>query len=80
MTGLWDEKRPNISGLKLSYAPKTGLFKGSFSLYAWNGSSIQEGTKPKLKKYAFKVCGVVVDGVGYGAATCKKTAANWTVR
>ena len=80
MTGLWDEKRPNISGLKLSYAPKTGLFKGSFSLYAWNGSSIQEGTKPKLKKYAFKVCGVVVDGVGYGAATCKKPAANWTVR
>ena len=33
----------------------------------------------KLRKYAVKVTGLVVDGVGYGVATCKKPAASWDV-
>ena len=36
-----------------------------------------EGTK--LKKYTVNVNGIVVDGVGYGAATCKKPAVSWPV-
>ena len=67
--------KTNLSGLKLTYTPKTGVFKGSFKVYALEG----EGKKKKLKKYTVNVTGFVVDGVGYGAATCKKPAANWSV-
>ena len=49
--------------------PKTGTFKGSFKVY-FN----QDG---KLKKSTVKVNGVVVGGVGYGEAVCKKPAVNW---
>ena len=79
LAGLHDEKKQNISALKLTYAPQTGVFKGSFKLYAWNGPSIQEGVKPKLKKYTVNVSGVLVGGVGYGTATCKKPAVQWPV-
>lgn len=65
----------NRSGLKLSYAAKTGLFKGSFTLYADAGTE----AKPKLKKYKASVVGMVVDGVGYGQAACKKPAMSWPV-
>ena len=60
--------KTNLSGMKLSYTPKKGTFKGSFKLYSLQGS----GKKTKLKKYTVKVSGVVVDGVGYGLAVCKK--------
>ena len=63
--------KTNRSGLKLSYTPKTGLFKGSFKVYALEGS--------KLKKYTVNVTGVVVNGSGYGQATMKKPAASWAV-
>ena len=33
--------------------------------------------KPKLKKFTVNVIGFVVDGVGYGQATCKKPAVSW---
>ena len=67
--------KTNLSGLKLTYTPKKGSFKGSFKVYALEG----EGKATKLKKYTVKVNGVVVDGVGYGTATCKKPAASWPV-
>ena len=71
-----DSKETNLSGLKLTYAPKTGVFKGSFKIYALEGS----GRATKLKKYTVKVTGVVVDGVGHGEATCKRPAAGpWAV-
>ena len=60
--------KTNLSGMKLSYTPKKGTFKGSFKVYALQGS----GKGTKLKKYTVKVSGVVVDGVGYGLAVCKK--------
>ena len=63
--------KTNRSGLKLSYTPKTGLFKGSFKVYALESS--------KLKKYTVNVTGVVVNGAGYGQATMKKPAASWAV-
>ncbi len=63
--------KTNLSGLKLTYTPKKGTFKGSFKVYAMQGT--------KLKKYTVKVSGVVVDGVGYGIATCKKPAMTWAV-
>lgn len=76
LTGLDNAAKPNLSGLKLSYAVKTGVFKGSFKVYAVADS----GDKKKLKKYTVNVSGVVVDGVGYGQATCKKPAAGpWAV-
>ena len=68
-------KGANLSGMKLAYTPKKGTFKGSFKVYALEGS----GAKTKLKKCTVKVSGVVVDGVGYGEATCKKPSIIWTV-
>ena len=65
----------NPSGMKLTYTAKKGTFKGSFKVYALEG----EGTKTKLKKYTIKVAGVVVDGVGYGVATCKNPAVTWSL-
>ena len=54
----------NPSGLKLTYKAKDGTFKGSFKAYA------DVGGKPKAT--TVKVSGVVVDGIGYGAASVKK--------
>ena len=54
---------------------KKGTFKGSFKVYALEGA----GKARKLKKYTVIVSGVVVGGVGYGMATCKKNAASWPV-
>ena len=70
----WDTSKgkTNLSSMKLIYTPKTGLFKGSFKVYALEGA--------KLKKYKAKVTGIVVDGVGYGQASIKKPAAGpWAV-
>ena len=74
LTGLDDPKKPNLSGLKLTYTPKTGLFKGSFKMYA-----ISSGAKPKLKKYMVNVTGFVVNGAGVGKATLKKPRGEWLV-
>ena len=65
--------KTNLSGLKLSYTPKKGTFKGSFNVYVLEGS----GAATKLKKYKLNVSGVVVGGVGYGVATSKKPAFSW---
>ena len=67
--------KTNLSGLKLTYTPKNGTFKGSFKVYALEGS----GKSTKLKTYTVNVNGFVVGGVGYGTATCKKPAVNWPV-
>lgn len=53
----------NPSALKLTYKAKDGTFKGSFKAYA------DVGGKPKGT--TVKVTGVLVNGVGYGAATMK---------
>jgi hypothetical protein len=53
--------KTNLSGLKLTYTPKTGIFTGSFKIYAIQGG--------KLKKITVKVTGVVVDGKGWGRAS-----------
>ena len=63
--------KTNGSGLKLTYTAKKGTFKGSFKVYELQGS--------KLKKYTVNVNGIVVDGVGYGEAICKRPVANWPV-
>ena len=55
------KKGTNRSAMKLTYTPKTGIFKGSFKIYAIQGG--------KLKKFTVKVIGVVVDGKGQGCAT-----------
>ena len=67
--------KTNLSGLKLTYTPKKGTFKGSFKVYALDGS----GKTVKLNKYTFNVSGFVFDGVGYGKATCKKPSVSWSV-
>ena len=68
--------KTNLSGLKLTYTPKTGLFKGTFKVYALEGA---DGAK-KLKKYTVAVTGVVVDGKGVGQAAIKRPAAGpWVV-
>ena len=68
--------KTNLSGMKLTYTPKKGTFKGSFKVYELQG----EGKKTRLKKYSVKVNGVVVDGCGFGEAICKKPALAWPVR
>ena len=61
--------RTNLPGLRLSYQPKTGIFKGSFSIYPFMG-----------KKHTAKVVGVMVDGEGYGQALCKGLSSSpWIV-
>ena len=67
--------KTNLSAMKLTYTPKKGTFKGSFKVYALEGA----GKATKLKKYTVNVTGLVVDGVGYGVATCKKPTASWSV-
>ena len=64
------QKGTNLSAMKLTYVPKTGIFKGSFKIYA-----IQDG---KLKRYTAKVVGVGVDGKGWGRAVGPK-GARWVV-
>lgn len=54
----------NVSGLKLTYTAKTGMFKGTFKVYTV--------VKGSLKTATATVSGVVVDGVGYGSAVIKK--------
>ena len=68
--------KTNLSGLKLGYTAKSGLFKGSFKAY-----SLQEANgKKKLVKHTVNVAGFVVDGKGYGEASCKKPSGGpWTV-
>lgn len=68
-------KGTNLSGLKLTYTPKKGIFKGSFKMYELDGS----GSATKLKKHTVSVNGVVVDGVGRGKATCKNPVVSWPV-
>ena len=63
---VYDAKESdNPSGLKLTFTAKTGLFKGSFKVYAIDA-------KGKLKSFSATVHGIVVDGLGYGTATIKK--------
>ena len=68
--------KTNLSGLKLNYTAKTGLFKGSFKAYSLetvNG-------KKKLVKHTVNVAGFVVNGMGSGEASCKKPAGGpWPV-
>ena len=54
----------NPSALKLTYKAKAGTFKGSFKAY------LDVNGKPKAT--AVNVTGVLIDGIGYGAATIKK--------
>lgn len=61
----------NPLALKFSYTPKTGAFKGSFTIF-----EIVEG---KLKKQAAKFTGVFIDGAGYGTAIIKKLGLSWPV-
>ena len=61
-----------MSGLKLTYTAKTGLFKGSYKIYASNEYTVDEGKAPKLKKYTVNVSGVMFEeGGGIGIATVK---------
>lgn len=61
--------KTNLPGLKLTYNPKTGIFKGGFDLYPYMG-----------KKYMAKVIGVMVNGVGHGQALCPKLSPEpWAV-
>ena len=61
-----DGSKTNLCGLKLSVDAKTGVFKGTFTVYLTSGAP----ESPKMKRLRFKVSGVVVDGVGYGRASC----------
>lgn len=68
LTGLDDPKKPNCSGLKVTYTAKTGTLKGSFNLYCLAGTA----AKPSLKKYTVSFSGLVIDGKGIGFAPAKK--------
>jgi len=80
LLGLYDDDKPNVASLKLTYTAKTGVFKGSFYLYASNECCIERGA-PKLKKYKVTVSGTVIDGIGYGSASVKigKKSYVWNV-
>ena len=69
LQGTDDPVKTNLSAMKLTYAPKKGTFKGTCKVYALEPA----GAKSKLKKYSVKVSGIVVDGVGRGAAEIGKS-------
>ena len=79
LTGLDNAAKPNLSGLRLTYAANTGIFKGSFRLYVSNAATTPEGRSPRLKRYTLSVVGFVIDGVGHGWATLKNPSAAWPV-
>ena len=84
LVGLDNAKKPNLSSLKLTYATQTGIFKGSFKVYATNSASLAQGVKPKLKTYSVSVWGLMIgegdDFAGVGEASCKKlTTSLWRV-
>ena len=54
----------NASGLKQTYTPSTGYFKGTFLLY-------YKSSATRVGKLTANVTGYVVDGVGYGTATIR---------
>ena len=56
----------NPSALKLTYTARSGTFKGSFKTYA--------AANGRPKATTVNVTGVLVNGVGYGAATVRKPA------
>lgn len=68
ITGADDKAKPNLTGLKLTFTPKTGAFKGSFSAV----SVSEAGSKPKLVKSKATVNGVLIDNIGYGSAVFKR--------
>ena len=64
--------KTNLSGMKISYKPATGTFKGAFKVYSFENA--------KLKKVKVQVTGLVAGGRGYGQAICKKPASGpWPV-
>ena len=66
----------NLSGLKLTYTPSKGTFKGSFKIYEIRTA----GGKKTLKKHSVRVSGIVVNGEGYGIATLNNPAVSWAVK
>ena len=62
-----DGSKTNLCGLRLSVDAKTGVFKGTFTVYLTSGAP----GNPRLKRQRLKVAGVIVDGAGYGRAMCK---------
>ena len=68
--------KTNLSGLKLTYVARSGQFRGSFKVYGLE----ETNGKKKLKKYSVNVLGFVVNGKGYGEASCRRPAGGpWTV-
>ena len=63
-SGKLSAARDNAAALKVSRAARTGLFNGSFNLFTENGA--------RLRKTVVPLNGVIVNGVGYGAAVVKK--------
>jgi len=68
----YDEERyPNVNAVKITYKPTTGVFTGSFSVFATNEFSVDDGKKPTIKTYKGKVSGYVVNGEGVGTVSVK---------
>ena len=68
-------EKANRSGMKLTYVPKKGTFKGSFRIYAL----VDAGSGKKLAKYRVNVTGIVAGGVGRGTAVLKNAGGRWDV-
>ena len=71
MVEVDEERYPNLNAVKITYKPATGVFSGSFNLYASNEYNIDDGKKPTLKTYKAKVSGYVVNGTGVGTVSVK---------
>ena len=80
LVGLDDTTTANVSGMRLSYTAKTGMFRGTFKLLATNEGITDEGKPPRIKRITVNVIGFVINGKGIGTATCKKPAGGpWAV-
>lgn len=75
--GRWIFDRRDRAGFRLSYASRTGVFKGSFKVHMSN-ACCTEG-RVRIKKSTAKVFGFIVEGAGSGLGTVRKPALSFDI-
>lgn len=71
-----DGGKTNVHWLRLSYAYKTGIFKGSYNIYSTADNDAEGNVKGK--KIKANVIGIVIDGIGYAMVSANGLG-SWNV-
>lgn len=73
----WTFPKNDPAMIRLTYVPKTGLFKGTFKVLQSNEGLTSK--RVRTKKTSVKVNGFIVDGEGVGKATAKQPVLDFDV-